>query len=162
LITISGLREDCAKAKEALLDLVPVTEQVPFPHKFHKELLANKAEILRELTNSTGVQINVPPKEQDHDYIVVTGQRESIETAKKEIASRLAEIELNNFSVEITGMKAEFIPQLRGRNGVEAERMEKKHKVRIDFSRKGKLFIRLCCSLVQVTIVLTSARKEIL
>ncbi len=139
VITISGLREDCEKAKEALLDLVPVSEQIPFPHKFHKDLLANKAEILRELTNSTNVQINVPPKEQDHDYIVVSGQRESLEAAKKEIANKLAEIELNNFSVEITeGLKPESIPAFRGRNGAEAERMEKKYKVRIDFSRKDQ------------------------
>lgn len=137
-ILVSGLRDNCEKAKQALLDLVPITEQVPFPHKYHKDLLANKAEILRELTNNTTVQINVPKKEEALDYIVLNGQRDSMEAAKQAVAEKLAEIELNNFNVEITGMKPDFIPTLRGRNNIEIEKLEKKYKVRVEFSKKGE------------------------
>jgi len=50
----------------------------------------------------------------------------------------LIDLELKNFTTEINEIKPELIPQLRGRNGVEAEKLEKKFKVRIDFSRKGE------------------------
>lgn len=33
---------------------------------------------------------------------------------------------------------SEMIPQLRGRNGAEAERLSKKYDVRLDFSKKGE------------------------
>ena len=85
--------------------------------------------MLRELTNACAVQITVPKKEATSDFVVVSGQRESLDAAKKLIEEKVAELELLNFSVEITGMKPELIPQLRGRNGAEAEKLEKKYKV---------------------------------
>jgi hypothetical protein len=138
IVTVSGLKEDCERAKEALLALVPTTEQVHFPHKFHKDLLANKAEILRDLTSKYNVQINVPNKEEKLDHLNVSGLREELDATRVAIEEKLREIEVNNFTVEITGMRPDFIPQLRGKNGQEAERLEKKYKVRIDFSKRGE------------------------
>lgn len=67
----------------------------------------------------------------------MVGTKENIETAKQSLLEKLNELELNNFSAEITNIKPDFIPQLRGRKGTEAEKIEKKFSVRIEFSKKG-------------------------
>jgi len=137
IVTISGLREDCENAKQAILALVPVSEQVPFPSKFHKDLLANKAEVLRDYRNNHNVEIVVPKKGDESDFVTMVGTKENIETAKQSLLEKLNELELNNFSAEITNIKPDFIPQMRGRQGTEAEKIEKKFSVRIEFSKKG-------------------------
>ena len=139
IIYVSGSKENCEKAKQALLALVPINENCDFPQKFHKNLLENKAEILKELSNQFNVQVNVPKKTNETaDYLTIVGIKENIDAAKLALADKLNEFELNNFSVEIVDIKPELIPQLRGRNGTEANRMEAKFQVRIDFSRKGE------------------------
>jgi len=139
IIIISGLREDCELAKQALLALVPTSEEISFPQKFHKNLLENKADILKNIMKDCNVQINVPKKSNEStDYLSVLGVRENIELAKQALSDKLNELEINNFSVDIEDIKPELIPQLRGRNGTEASRLEKKFDVRIEFSRKGE------------------------
>jgi hypothetical protein len=143
VIVISGLKENCEKAKEALLALVPISQEYPFPQKFHKNLLENKAETLKDLSTKFYVQINLPKKAESStstatDYLTIVGTKENIDLACKALADKLNELELNNFSVEISDIKSELIPQLRGRGGIEATRLEKKFQVRIDFSRKGE------------------------
>ncbi len=129
IIVITGLREDCERAKEAILALVPVTENVPFPKKFHKELVANKAELLIALSNEYNIQIQVPKRDEAADFITVQGLRENVEAAQKGIEEKCNELELKNYSVEIDNIKSDLIPQFRGRKGQEAEKMEKKYQV---------------------------------
>lgn len=138
IVLISGLKDDCEKAKQALLSLIPITEEAPFPQKYHKNLLENKAEILRDLGIKYDVQVNVPKKGQDSNFVSVLGTKENIDAAKEALEALLVDLELKNYAVEINEIKPELIPQLRGRNGTEAEKLEKKFKVRIDFSRKGE------------------------
>lgn len=138
IITISGLKEACEKAKEALLALVPTTENFEFPQKFHMNLLVNKAEVLRDLSNQSNVQINVPKKGDDCDYVTIVGTRDNIEATKANLADKLNEFELNNFQVEIADIKPDLISQLRGRNGNEVKKLQDKYEVRIDFSRRGE------------------------
>jgi hypothetical protein len=49
IVLISGFKDDCERAKEALLALVPLKEDVPFPGKFHRDLLADKAKMLNDI-----------------------------------------------------------------------------------------------------------------
>lgn len=139
IIIISGLREDCEKAKEALLALVPVSENYDFPQKFHKHLLENRAEYLKDFSDKYNVKVNVPKRgDTDCDYVTLVGTTDNINECKSGLADKLAEIELNNFQVEITDFKPELIPQLRGRMGVEVIKLEKQFQVRIDFSRRDQ------------------------
>lgn len=145
-IFITGFRDDVEKAKQALLALVPMTEEFSFPQKFHKHLLENKADALKNLGNTYNVQIKVPKREtSDADYVSIVGTRENIDQAKEALAEKLKEFELRNFSVEIENVKDDLIPQLRGRNGAEVTKLEAKFNVRIEFSRKeepNKITIR--------------------
>jgi len=142
IVLISGLKDDCERAKQALLDLIPISVDITFPQKFHKNLLENKAEILRSLGDKHDVQINVPKKGQNNnnhsDYVTVLGTKECIDEAKQALDQVLIDLELKNFAVTIDEIKPELIPQFRGRNGAEAAKLEKKFDVRIDFSRKGE------------------------
>jgi predicted PilT family ATPase len=138
IILITGLKDNCEKAKESILALVPITENVSFPKKFHKELVANKAELLINLSNTYNIQIKVPKRDDEANYITIEGTKENIEEARKGIEEKVTDLELKNYSVEITNIKSELIPQFRGRNGKEAEKLEKKYQVRIDFSKKGE------------------------
>lgn len=139
IITISGLRKDCDLAKEALLALVPTSVNFDFPQKFHKHLLENKAECLRDISSQHNVQINVPKRGNDDcDYVTIVGTGENIDQAKQDLTTKLSEFELSSFQIEINDIKPELIPQLRGRLGVEVIKLEKKFSVRIDFSRKGE------------------------
>lgn len=138
IFTITGLKENCENAKQALLDLIPLEENFNFPSKFHKDLLADKAEVLRKLINDYRVQINVPKREENADYVILTGTRDNLEQVKVALAEKLEDLEVKNYTVEITNVKGEIIPQLRGRNGVECEKLQKKFQVKIYFGQKGE------------------------
>jgi hypothetical protein len=62
VVLISGFKDDCEKARDALLSLVPQSEEVHFPARFHKDLLADKAKILKDLQQKHNVQVNVPKR----------------------------------------------------------------------------------------------------
>lgn len=117
---------------------MPTSVNFDFPQKFHKHLLENKAAILRDISDQNNVQINVPKRGNNSEYVTIVGTRDNIDLAKQSLAEKLNELELNNFQIEITDIKPELIPQLRGRQGVEVIKLEKKFQVRIDFSRKGE------------------------
>jgi polyribonucleotide nucleotidyltransferase len=142
VVIISGFKDDCEKAREALLALVPVSEEVKFAAKFHKDLLADKAKLLRDFTQKYNVQVNVPKKssadEAQNDHVSVVGAREHIAEARQALLDLADELEAKNFQIELTNVKADLIPQLRGRNGAEAGKLEKKFDVKIDFSKKGE------------------------
>lgn len=145
IVLISGLKDDCEKAKEALLALVPQSKDVEFPKKFHKELLVNKAEFLINFSNNFKVQVKVPKKDDNVDRLTIIGTPEHLVDAEKALVEKLNDLELSNYCVELTNIKPELIPQLRGRKGAEAARLEKKFQVKIDFSRIGepdKIIIR--------------------
>lgn len=138
IVLVSGFKDDCEQAKEAILALVPVEESVPFPSKFHRDLLANKGESLREFTQNYNVQINIPRREESLDFVTITGNRENLDKARQALVEKLQDLEIKNYSVEIDNVKPDLIPQLRGRNGIEAEKLQKKFGVKIDFSKKGE------------------------
>ena len=138
LIEIKGLKDNCEKAKEALLSFVPKNEEFAFPKHFHRDLIFNNASILAELKENYHVQVKLPKKEDNSDFLTLTGSVENLEKAKQSLKNTLEELELKNFSVEITNIKSELIPELRGRGGKEANNLEKKFDVRVIFSKIGE------------------------
>ena len=135
MIKIRGLRDDCERAKEAILALVPKTEEFAFPKQFHKELISNKAAILNIIRDKFNVQVNVPKKDDHSDFLTLLGASESLEEAKNSLRATLDDLKAKNFSAEIANIKPELIPQLRGRKGAEAIKLEK--KVRIIFRTRN-------------------------
>ena len=80
----------------------------------------------------------MPKKGDDANYVSILGTKDNIELAKVALTEKLNDYEIKNFTVEINDMNVDLIPQLRGRNGVEVIKLEKKFEVKIDFSRRGE------------------------
>jgi hypothetical protein len=144
VVLISGLLENCEKAKEALLKLVPINENFDFPNEYHKYLLTNKAEFLREVNTQHNVQVVVPRKGDDSNYITLVGLKIKIDDAKEMLQGKLEEYEaerkyreLKNFTLEFE-IKPEYIQLLRGKMGAEAKKLGEKYDVNVNFSRKGE------------------------
>ncbi len=94
---------------------------------------------MRDVSNQHNVQVNVPKKGNNEcDYITIVGTSENIEHTKSDLKTKLSELELANFQIEIVNINPQLIPQLRGRMGAEVIKLEKKFAVHIDFSRKGE------------------------
>lgn len=147
IIEIKGLKEDCEKAKAAILALVPISEEFSFPKNFHKELISNKAAILNTINDNYNVQVNVPKKDDESDFLTLIGSPENLEDAKKALKKTLDDLEIQNYSYEIANIKPELIPQLRGRKGAEATKLEKQFNVKVEFSKIGepdRVVIRGC------------------
>lgn len=68
------------------------------------------------------------------------GVPENIEEAREALSKLQEDLDRRNYTVELgEGVNlSEMIPHLRGRNGIEAERLSKKFDVRLDFSKKGE------------------------
>lgn len=68
------------------------------------------------------------------------GSRECIDKAREALRQLHDDLEERNYSVELgEGVNlSEMIPQLRMRNGNEAEKLSKKFEVRLDFSKRGE------------------------
>jgi rRNA processing protein Krr1/Pno1 len=83
---------------------------------------------------------NKKRSDQECDYVTVIGTRDKIEEAREALKQMNDDMDKHNFTVELAeGINiSELIPQLRGRNGAEAEKLSKKFDVRLDFSKKGE------------------------
>lgn len=71
LIRITGKPENVAGAKQALLDLVPITVKLEVPFDLHRSLIGQKGRDIRELMNTYDVEITLSPAEKKLDFIEV-------------------------------------------------------------------------------------------
>merc|ERR1719295_1845057 len=63
IIRISGKKEKCEAAAAALQELVPVNLEVEVPFEYHRFIIGQKGEGVRELMNRFNVNIKVPNSE---------------------------------------------------------------------------------------------------
>ncbi len=146
IVLVSGLKSECEKAKDALLALIPVQEDIDLPNEFHINLLSNKANILREISNDHNVQVIVPKRGtvDGMNHVTLIGLKENNEEVKELLKQKVKEFEeekldreLRNFKVELD-IKPEYIQVLRGKNGIEVTKLNEKFDVKINFSKKGE------------------------
>lgn len=71
IIRVTGKQENCDRAIQALLDLVPITIEVDVPYDFHKSIIGQKGRYVRELMQKYDVHISVSPQEQKLNAIKV-------------------------------------------------------------------------------------------
>lgn len=142
IIKISGRKEKCEKAKEALLALVPVTEEINVAFDLHRSLIGQKGRDVKELMNTYDVHIELSPQDQKLDIIKVTGARANIEEAKIAIAKRIEELEadrkdreLRSFEVKVE-IDPEYHPKIIGRRGFVVNKIRATHGVQISFPKQ--------------------------
>ena len=66
-IFISGRAEKVAEAKEAILALVPVTVEYELNASYHRDLIGEKGNGLKEITTEFPIRITVPKKEEGQE-----------------------------------------------------------------------------------------------
>uniref|UniRef100_U5EUN4 Putative vigilin n=1 Tax=Corethrella appendiculata TaxID=1370023 RepID=U5EUN4_9DIPT len=141
IIRISGRLEKCEAAKQALLNLVPITEDIHVPFDLHRSIIGQKGRYVKELMNRYDVHIELSPQDQKLDLIKVTGAPAHIAEAKVAIEERVKELEadrkdreLRSFELKLE-INPDYHPKLIGRRGVVINKIRAKHGVQISFPK---------------------------
>lgn len=93
IIIISGRKEKCEAAKEALEALVPVTIEVEVPFDLHRYIIGQKGSGIRKMMDEFEVNIHVPAPELQSDVIAITGLAANLDRAKAGLLERVKELQ---------------------------------------------------------------------
>merc|ERR1712180_447430 len=86
IIRITGKKNNCDGAANALKELVPITAEVVIPFEFHRYIIGQKGKEVREMMNEYDVNIRVPTADQQSDIVLVSGVPTHVENAKAGLA----------------------------------------------------------------------------
>uniref|UniRef100_A0A6M2DT16 Putative vigilin n=1 Tax=Xenopsylla cheopis TaxID=163159 RepID=A0A6M2DT16_XENCH len=143
IIRVTGKQENCDRAIQALLDLVPITIEVDVPYDFHKSIIGQKGRYVRELMQKYDVHISVSPQEQKLNAIKIIGTPAKVEEAKIAIEERCKELEaeqedrkLRSFELKFE-VDPEYHPKIIGRRGAVINKIRTDHNVQINFPKRG-------------------------
>jgi transcription antitermination factor NusA-like protein len=143
VIVITGKPEDCEAAKQALMSLVPVTEEMAVPMEYHGHIIGKKGSDVRRLMEEYEVNISVPPSEDCVDVLRITGPPNKVEQAKVAIGERIKQLdeekherELKNFKLEVM-VEPKYHPKIIGRRGAVVTKIRQDHDVHILFPDKN-------------------------
>merc|ERR1719412_81983 len=142
LIKISGKKENCEAAAEALKALVPIEIKVEVPFEFHRFIIGQKGVGVRHLMTEHDVNIKVPSPDEQSSTILLTGAPANVEKAKdalhdrvKELEQEKVEKELKSFEIKIE-VRPEYHPKIIGRKGAVITQLRQKHDVNIQLPKK--------------------------
>jgi len=137
IILISGNKDRAEEAKNALLALVPVSEQVQIPFENHRYIIGQKGAGIRKMMEDFDVNIAVPPPENQDPVIVVTGPRAHVVDAIEALKARNDDIEKENEERKlrqfelVMNVPVEYHPKLIGRRGAVIQKLREQHGVNI-------------------------------
>uniref|UniRef100_A0A8C2LL82 Vigilin n=1 Tax=Cricetulus griseus TaxID=10029 RepID=A0A8C2LL82_CRIGR len=142
IIIISGRREKCEAAKEALEALVPVTIEVEVPFDLHRYVIGQKGSGIRKMMDEFEVNIHVPAPELQSDIIAITGLVANLDRAKTGLLDRVKELQaeqedraLRSFKLSVT-VDPKYHPKIIGRKGAVITQIRLEHDVNIQFPDK--------------------------
>ncbi|KAM9031539.1 vigilin [Antechinus flavipes] len=142
IIIISGRKEKCEAAKEALEALVPVTIEVEVPFDLHRYIIGQKGSGIRKMMDEFEVNIQVPAPELQSDIIAITGLVANLDRAKAGLLERVRELQaeqedraLRSFKLNVT-VDPKYHPKIIGRKGAVITQIRMEHEVNIQFPDK--------------------------
>ncbi|PNJ10445.1 HDLBP isoform 6, partial [Pongo abelii] len=137
IIIISGRKEKCEAAKEALEALVPVTVEVEVPFDLHRYVIGQKGSGIRKMMDEFEVNIHVPAPELQSDVIAITGLAANLDRAKAGLLERVKELQaeqedraLRSFKLSVT-VDPKYHPKIIGRKGAVITQIRLEHDVNI-------------------------------
>lgn len=142
IIKIRGPGPMCQEAKEALMELVPVVEEVVVPFKFHRYIIGQRGQSVRAFMDAHDVNVQIPPAQNQSDIIKITGTTTKTKDARaalEEQVKKLEEEELDKQarSHRITmNVAAEYHPKIIGRRGAIVSKIRDEFGVNIQFPQK--------------------------
>ncbi|XP_023376853.1 vigilin [Pteropus vampyrus] len=142
IIVISGRKEKCEAAKEALEALVPVTVEVEVPFDLHRYIIGQKGSGIRKMMDEFEVNIHVPAPELQSDIVAITGLAANLGRAKAGLLERVRELQaeqedraLRSFKLSVT-VDPKYHPKIIGRKGAVITQIRLEHDVSIQFPDK--------------------------
>lgn len=142
IIRITGKAENCERAKQALIDLMPVTIDVEVPFDMHRSIIGAKGRDIKEIMNTHDVHIVLSSTEDREDNIKITGVLANVEQAKVAVLERVKEIEAERLdrerkSFQLTmEVNPELHPKIIGKKGAVITKIRMDHGVQITFPKK--------------------------
>jgi len=143
VIVLSGRKERCESAVEALKALVPVTIEVEVPFELHRYIIGQKGSGIRKMMDEFEVNIQVPAPELQSDIIAITGLSTHLERAKEGLLDRVKDLQseqedraLRGFKLTIT-VDPKYHPKIIGRKGAIITNIRTEHDVNIQFPEKN-------------------------
>uniref|UniRef100_A0A8C9WID2 Vigilin n=1 Tax=Scleropages formosus TaxID=113540 RepID=A0A8C9WID2_SCLFO len=143
VIVLSGRKERCEAAVEALKALVPVTIEVEVPFELHRYIIGQKGSGIRKMMDEYEVNIQVPAPELHSDIIAITGLACHLDRAKEGLLERVKELQaeqedraLRSFKLTIT-VDPKYHPKIIGRKGAIITQIRNEHDVNIQFPEKN-------------------------
>ncbi|CAL8252303.1 unnamed protein product [Merluccius merluccius] len=143
VIVISGRKERCEAAVEALKALVPVTTEVEVPFELHRYIIGQKGSGIRKMMDEFEVNIQVPSPELQCDIISITGLANHLDRAREGLLERVKELQaeqedraLRSFKLTIT-VDPKYHPKIIGRKGAVITTIRTEHDVNIQFPEKN-------------------------
>lgn len=143
VILISGQEDKCEAAKNALLCLLPVTEEVAIAYDLHRYIIGQKGRDVRKMMDEYDVNISIPPAEERSDVVRVTGPRANVDKAREALLERVLQLEdekqqkvLRNFKLEIE-VDPKYHPKIIGRRGATITKIRQQFDVQIQFPDKA-------------------------
>ncbi|KAG8508285.1 Vigilin [Galemys pyrenaicus] len=142
IVTISGRKEKCEAAREALEALVPVTVEVEVPFDLHRYVIGQKGSGIRKMMDEFEVSIHVPAPELQSDVVAITGLAAHLDRAKAGLLERVKELQaeqedraLRSFKLSVS-VDPKYHPKIIGRKGAVITQIRLEHDVNIQFPDK--------------------------
>ncbi|XP_071500490.1 vigilin-like [Diadema antillarum] len=139
IIIITGKKENCENAKEALKALVPIVEEVMVPFDYHRYVIGAKGAGVRRMMEDNDVNITIPPASEQSDIVRVRGTPSNVARAVQALKDRVRELDdeqedrrLRAFTLEIS-VDPKYHPKIIGRKGAVVGKIRTKHEVNIQF-----------------------------
>lgn len=145
IIRITGRKEKCEAARQALLDSVPVTKEINVKFDLHRSIIGKQGRDVRELMSRYDVHIELSPPAEQLDRIRITGAPASVDEAILAIEERVQQIEEDNKERDLRSFQLtinvdnEYHPKIIGQGGAVVNKIRNKHNVQISLpDRTGK------------------------
>lgn len=143
IVRIMGKKERCEAARDALLELVPVTVEEVVPNRHHRYIIGQKGENVRQMMTEHDVNIQVPPLQDCSDIIRITGPPANTERACQALREKVTQLEEEEADREARSFKLtmevdpEYHPKIIGKRGAVITKIREKHNVNIQFPPRG-------------------------
>ena len=143
IVRIMGKKERCEAARDALLELVPVTVEEVVPNRHHRYIIGQKGENVRQMMTEHDVNIQVPPLMECSDIIRITGPPANTERACQALREKVTQLEEEEADREARSFKLtmevdpEYHPKIIGKRGAVITKIREKHNVNIQFPPRG-------------------------
>lgn len=142
IVRVKGSVESCEAAKQALLDLVPVTIRVEVPFKFHRFIIGQHGASVRTLMNTHQVNIQVPVAAEHSDIIKIVGVVSCVEGARQALLDQVKSLEEEEVDKQarrhqITiSVDPEYHPKIIGKKGSVVSKIRDQFRVNIQFPQR--------------------------